>query len=386
MLVDDHLQAQACDPTKGGEAAPSALSAPTMRLDSLRPQKRNRQMVTLPSRLIKQRRIWCLNNDAVGQAYQILRTQILMRLLQEGCRTVAITSPNSRTGTSTVAVNLAVSLSMEFDFTTLLVDANLRHPSVRQMLDLAQGPGLSEHLAEKAPLEDVLVRPDIGRLTVLPGGAPLSYAAEVLRSPMMIKLLHELRDRYTDRLIIFDAPPVLDGADMLAFSPHVDAAVLVVEEGVTTAQDLQRSCELLEQTNLIGVVLSQSREMRMSHSSLFRRRAQPAGITRASGVPVTIDSLAASSDVATGRPLRRISARRPRRAFLFAVLLGVGVATLAASVANGWLPVEFQVPRVFGDTGFQPALLAEPRGEACGSPQDDCTLPEMLVAEPGVDE
>ena len=352
--MDDQIQHLAHDVTGGDGDAGSGRSAPTQRRETTPWSVQNRQITAFPSRPVKHSRIWSLNNDAVGQAFQILRTQILLRMLRDGYRTVAITSPHRLAGTSEVAVNLAVSLSMEFGFTTLLVDANLRHPSVRRILDLPPSPGLSEHLAGAVRLESVLVRPGLGRLVVLPGGAPLAHTAEVLRSPMMVELVQELRDRYTDRLIVFDAPPVLEGADMLAFSPHVDSAVLVVEEGVTTTRDLERSCELLEQTNVIGVVLSQSREMRNSYRDLFRRRSRRGSVSPVEGVPLTIDHLSASPPAVMATPPRRLSARRWTRALVLVALLGLGLAILATGIGDEWLPTGLTAPQLFGDIGLSP--------------------------------
>ena len=79
------------------------------------------------------------SGSPADEAYEMLRTQILLLMLRGGYRTLAVTSPTPGAGTSTVAANVAVALSREFDFTTILVDANLRHPSLRRMLDLPPG-------------------------------------------------------------------------------------------------------------------------------------------------------------------------------------------------------------------------------------------------------
>ena len=74
----------------------------------------------------------------------------------------------------------------------------------------------------------------------------------------MINLVKELKSRYPSRIILFDLPPLLAAADALAFSPYVDAALLVIEEGKTQAQDVKRALELLQTTNVIGSVLNKS--------------------------------------------------------------------------------------------------------------------------------
>src|SRR5262249_47028676 len=125
------------------------------------------------------------------------------------------------------------------------------------------GPGLVDYLAGRAALPDLLLHPDVGNFVVLPGGAPVgsSSSSELMRSPMMAQLVGELRSRYRDRIIVFDVPPILAGADTLALSAYMDATIMIVEEHKTRRADMARSLELLRQSNLIGVVLNKSREL-----------------------------------------------------------------------------------------------------------------------------
>jgi len=141
----------------------------------------------------------------------------------------------------------------------LLVDANLRHPWMLEHFGLEQRKGLSDYLINDTPLSELLVRPgQIEHLVLLPGGQPVSDSAEMLNSPKMAKLVEDMKSRYHSRIIIFDLPPVLTSADALAFSPYVDAALLVVEEGVTRKQDVERAVELLSSTNIVGTVLNKA--------------------------------------------------------------------------------------------------------------------------------
>jgi Mrp family chromosome partitioning ATPase len=150
---------------------------------------------------------------------------------------------------------------MEVDYTALLVDADLRDPDLRHMLELEPGPGLSDYLMGGAAIEDLLIHPNIGNLVVLPGGAPVAQTSELMRSPMMADMIREMQSRYRDRLIVFDVPPLLAGADTLALSSYMDATLLLVEECKTRREDVERSCELLHDSNLIGIVLNKSREL-----------------------------------------------------------------------------------------------------------------------------
>lgn len=192
-------------------------------------------------------------------AYKILCTQVLQRMRDNNWNALAVVSPGFHEGKTLTAVNLAVGLAREAGHTVLLVDADLRHPSVHEYLDMPAEPGLSEHLLDGTPLEEILVNPGIDKFVVLPGGRALNSSSELLGSQKMFTLVTELKRRYPSRIVIFDLPPVLTSADALAFGPHVDATIMVVEEGKTGSEDVLRAAELLESANLIGTVLNNSR-------------------------------------------------------------------------------------------------------------------------------
>jgi protein-tyrosine kinase len=211
--------------------------------------------------MLERHRLASVRDDTSADPFRLLRTQILMQMRQNGWQTLAVTSPNKGAGKSTVALNLAMSFAMEADYTALLVDADLRDPDVRHMLELEPGAGLVDYLLGDAVLEDLLIHPNVGNLVVLPGGAPVANTSELMRSPMMADMIREMRARYHDRLIVFDVPPVLAGADTLALSVYMDATILLVEECKTRKEDVARSCELLSGSNLMGIVLNKSREL-----------------------------------------------------------------------------------------------------------------------------
>jgi len=240
------------------EAAP-AIAAPTRKLGRI-VYTRTRTLDVTPD-VLERHRLASVRNDRTSDPFRLLRTQVLMQMRQNGWQTLAVTSPNRGAGKSTVALNLALSFAMEADHTALLVDADLRDPDVRNMLELEPGPGLVDYLLGDAALEDLLIHPNVGNLVVLPGGAPVANSSELMRSPMMGDLIRELRGRYRDRMIVFDVPPILVGADTLALSAFTDATILLVEECKTRRGDIARSCELLSNSNLLGIVLNKSREL-----------------------------------------------------------------------------------------------------------------------------
>jgi len=210
--------------------------------------------------LRERRIISAIDQSDFTEAYKILRTQVLQRLREKGWNALAITSPGLNEGKSLTAINLAISLSMEVNHTVLLVDADLRNPFLHKYFDIESEFGLSDYLSTDKPLSEILVHPaDIPGFVILPGGKPLANSAEMLSSPKMVRLVSELKSRYPSRIIIFDLPPVLSAADTLAFSPYVDAALLVLEDAKTQAEDAKRAVELLQRsTNVLGTVLNKS--------------------------------------------------------------------------------------------------------------------------------
>lgn len=238
--------------------------------------------VTVSRELLREQRIVAgFEAGSYKDSYKILCTQVLQRLRENGWNALALTSPGAREGKSLTAINLAVSLALEVDQTVLLVDADLRSPRIHRSFGLPPGPGLSDYLISNTPLEDILIHPGIGGFVILPGGRPIVNSSEMLGSQKMMSLVQELKSRYPSRIVLFDLPPVLSAADALAFSPYVDAAVLVVEEGGTDRHEIQRAAEMLGSTRLIGTVMNKSRHVQLEgepesktgwFGRLFRRK------------------------------------------------------------------------------------------------------------------
>ena len=192
----------------------------------------------------------------VTDVFRSLRAQVLRRLGKNGVTTLAITSMGAGEGKTTLAINLAIAISMDINQTVLLVDADLRSPRVARYLGIEVKAGLADLLAGKATIPECLVNPSLPRLCILPARDSIENSAELLSSPQMLQLVHELRSRYNDRVVIFDLPPLLTVADTVGFLPIVDATLLVVRDGSVQGSDLKRMMSLLQEHNLIGTVLN----------------------------------------------------------------------------------------------------------------------------------
>jgi len=194
----------------------------------------------------------------VSAQYKILRTQILHKTKEEGLNTILVTSAGESEGKSITAANLAISLAREVTHTVLLVDADLRNPSLHRLFGVEPEGGLSDCLLNDIPLSDLLINPDINKLTILPGRHKLPESAEIVGSPKMMELIHEMKNRYQDRYIIFDSPPLIGSADTLILSKFVDGVILVVEYGRTQKDQIEKAMELLKEINVIGTILNKA--------------------------------------------------------------------------------------------------------------------------------
>ncbi len=190
------------------------------------------------------------------EAYKILRAQLLPRLQEHGWNVIGVTSPGSAEGKTLVAANLAVSIAMDPNHTSLLVDADLQAPRVHQLFGI-ENKGLADFLLDQPSFSSLLVHPQIDRLVVLPGGGPIQHSVEALTLPKMRVLVEEMKYRYSSRVVIVDLPPLLNRADVLALAPMLDAVLLVVEAGRTTEDDVYKSFSLLNgDVPVLGTVLN----------------------------------------------------------------------------------------------------------------------------------
>jgi protein-tyrosine kinase len=200
------------------------------------------------------------------ESFKMLRTRCLQSMDAMKWKTLAVTSPNGNAGSSLTAANLAISVAMELNRSVLLVDANFQNPSISKLFGIQASAGLSDHLLSGTPLNEVLVNPSIDRLLILPAGKDLLNSTEILRSPKMIRLVNEMKNRYASRIVIFDLPPLLSQADTLGFSPYADCLLLVIDEGHTKTNELEQAASLLKDINLLGTVLNKATDNKINYS------------------------------------------------------------------------------------------------------------------------
>jgi len=200
-------------------------------------------------------------NGAAAAAFRLLRTQVLIRMRARDWRTVGVASARSGDGKTTVAANLAMTIAADPRHTALLVDLDLRRPGVASVFGVTPATGIDDVLAGRAPPARAFTHPDgIERLRLLPARAPVSDSSSVVAGPTCHALVSELRERYVDRIVLVDLPPVLEADDAMTLAAQVDCLLLVVAEGRTAREDLARALSLLKDTPVVGTVLNRSVE------------------------------------------------------------------------------------------------------------------------------
>jgi protein-tyrosine kinase len=209
-----------------------------------------------PAVLERNRVITTSLTHPITDVYRSLRAQVLKALAKLEGTTLGITSVGENEGKTLTAVNLAIATAMDVNQTVLLVDADLRNPGVAGCLGIDPELGLEDYLSGRASVAKCLVNPGLQRLSILPARARLGNAAELLASPQMAQLARELKDRYPNRIIVYDLPPLLTAGDTLGFLPNLEATLLVVRDGAARVADLKRAVDLLGGHNLIGTVLN----------------------------------------------------------------------------------------------------------------------------------
>ena len=178
----------------------------------------------------------------------------------KGSNLIMVTSSDQGEGKTFVSLNLAMGIAAERDFTVLLVDSDLSRSSIPEQLGIDVDKGLIDVLEDPSvDLAEVLIRTNVPGLTVLPAGSEHALSTELLASERMGRLVKELSQRYQDRLIIFDAPPVLATSEASALAMHMGQILFVVEAERTSQSAIREALNLISVCPRIGFVLNKAR-------------------------------------------------------------------------------------------------------------------------------
>lgn len=206
--------------------------------------------------LTKNRVVAQNKEDPNSVPFAMLRAKVLQEMRRNAWTTLAITSPTAGAGKSLVAVNLAVAIAMEVNQTVVLVDMDLRRPSIHRYFGIEPNLGVQDYIAMDISISDIMINPGLERLTIVPSHRGTLKSAETLAMPKVSGLAKELRARYENRIIIYDLPPALETDDAMVFMPNVECTLLVSESGKTTEDEIQKTLISLQQRPCLGVVLN----------------------------------------------------------------------------------------------------------------------------------
>jgi len=203
---------------------------------------------------------------AISDQFRVIKRPLLANATGKGAAPVAngnlimVTSAMPGEGKSFTAVNLAMSIAMELDYRVLLVDADVSRPSLRKTLNLPAGPGLLDLLIDsKLKMADVLLRTNVDKLSLLLSGTPHPRATELLASDAMTALIEELGQRYPDRIIIFDSPPLLLTTEARVLASHMGQILMVVHAEKTLRSQVLHALTTIDACPVKLLMLNQAR-------------------------------------------------------------------------------------------------------------------------------
>ena len=203
---------------------------------------------------------------SVAEDFRIIKRPLLRNARATGAdairhgNLIVVTSAMPGEGKTYCAVNLAMSIAMEMDITVLLVDADVARPSVLKVLGLPPEPGLMDVLLDpQLAMGDVILKTNVANLRILPAGRSNKHATELLASRAMSRLLAEIASRYSDRIVVFDSPPLLITSEAHALVGQMGQVVMVVEAETTTQHAVKEALRQIEACEHIHLIYNKTK-------------------------------------------------------------------------------------------------------------------------------
>jgi capsular exopolysaccharide synthesis family protein len=209
-----------------------------------------------------------------AEQYKILREQVKKLCSEPGARFLAVTSPVKGDGKTTVAANLAAAIALHYEEQVLLIDADLRNPSIHSYFGVKPTPGLADYLSSNSStdlmsyVQDTFVR----GVRILPAGKPSLLSSELLAKEKMRNLIKEIPSKLPGHQVIVDTPPVLTTPDPLVLARHVDGIIVVIRSRKTPRDCLLKTITSLGSNKVLGVILNDA-ELGMASRHYYRKRS-----------------------------------------------------------------------------------------------------------------
>jgi exopolysaccharide/PEP-CTERM locus tyrosine autokinase len=202
----------------------------------------------------------------IADEFRVIKRPIIRNAVGKGAgvrvrngNLVMITSAIPAEGKTYTSLNLAMSLAMEYDSTVLLVDGDVANPTLPRLLGVPSAPGLLDVLTrDDVDLSQALVRTNVEKLSVLPAGSRNRRSTELLASEQMAVLLRELSSRYSDRIIIFDSPPLLATTEARVLAQHMGQVIVVVATDSTSQRAVTQALATIESCEVVMMMLNKA--------------------------------------------------------------------------------------------------------------------------------
>jgi len=241
-------------PAKKAAAAPHAEAAPGAYVELNLARLRAQGFVTPDAQ-----------TSRIADEYRVIKRPIIKNALGQGDERVRhgnllmVTSSLPGEGKTFTSINLAMSIAMEYDSRVLLVDGDVAHPSMPGLLGTPHSPGLLDLLMrDDIDVGDALIKSNVDRLTLLPAGSRQRRSTELLASEQMASLLRELASRYSDRIVIFDSPPLLATTEARVLATHMGQIVMVVAADSTSHHALSQALATIESCDIVLMLLNKA--------------------------------------------------------------------------------------------------------------------------------
>jgi protein-tyrosine kinase len=192
----------------------------------------------------------------VAESFRRLRAKILHPTEGNLVRSILVTSASPAEGKSFVCANLSVIMAHGVGQHVLMVDCDLRRPSLAHFFGFERGAGLVDHLRDGTDISALIRNTGLDRLSVIPAGIPPENPSELLSSPAMSDLIKEVVSRYQDRFVILDSPPAQAASETAVLAQHVDKVVLVVRWGGSGREQVKKLVEQIGPEKILGVVFN----------------------------------------------------------------------------------------------------------------------------------
>jgi protein-tyrosine kinase len=219
----------------------------------VQPYKPAHKNIALDDRLVS----YFEPSSMVAEQFKRLRTYVIKPGIENSPKTILVTSTMEGEGKSMIAINLAITIAVDLNSNALIVDCDLRNPSLSRWFGFREQKGLSNYLLGEADLPELLVKTAVDKLTILPGGTVRDNPVELIGSKKMKSLVADLKTRYDDRYIILDSSPLLATTEPRVLSDMADGILFVIKSADTPRESIQQALKLIDKKRIIGVVLNQ---------------------------------------------------------------------------------------------------------------------------------